>query len=89
MSGERAELTATEYAVLYGLAAHAPRVLTHAVLLQRVWGPEWVGKSWLVRDVVRRLRSKLGDDAADPRYIVTEPRVGYRMAVGEAGEGGQ
>ena len=42
-----------------------------------------VGEPWLVRDMVRRLRRKLGGDAADPRYIVTEPRVGYRMAAWE------
>ncbi len=81
--GEPVELTATEYAVLYELTVHAPRTLTHAVLLQRVWGPEKVGEPWLVRDMVRRLRHKLGDDAGNPRYIFTEPRVGYRMARGE------
>ena len=81
------ELTATEYAVLYELSVHAPRVLSQSVLLQRVWGPERVGQGWLVRDVVKRLRRKLGDPAADPRYILTEPRVGYKMSVGEpAGE---
>ena len=73
------ELTATEYALLYELAVHAPRFLSHNVLLQRVWGAERVGESWLVRDVVKRLRRKLGDDAASPTYILTEPRVGYRM----------
>ncbi len=59
-AGELVDLTATEYAVLYELAVHAPRVLTHSVLLQRVWGPERVGEAWLVRDVVKRLRRKLG-----------------------------
>ncbi len=83
VDGEPVDLTATEYALLYELAAHAPRVLTHSVLLQRVWGPERVGESWLVRDVVKRLRRKLGDSAGNPRFVVTEPRVGYRMAVGE------
>ncbi len=86
LDGKPVELTATEYAVLYELAVHAPRTLTHAVLLQRVWGPERVGEAWLVRNVVKLLRGKLGDDAADPRYILTEPRVGYRMAEGETGE---
>ena len=86
MDGEPVELTATEYAVLYELAAHAPRVLTHTVLLQRVWGPERVGEAWLVRTVVKRLRRKLGDDASRPKYILTEPRVGYRMAEGETEE---
>ena len=83
VDGEPVELTATEYAVLYELVVHAPRVLNHGVLLQRVWGPERVGEGWLVRDVVKRLRRKLGDAAADPRYIFTEPRVGYRMAASE------
>ena len=66
--------------MLHELAVHAPPVLSQSVLLQRVWGPEWVGQGWLVRDVVKKLRRKLGDDAADPRDIVTETRVGYRMA---------
>ena len=73
VAGEPVELTPTEYAVLYELAVHAPRVLTHSVLLQRVWGPERVGEAWLVRDVVKRLRHKLGDNAGSPRYIFTEP----------------
>ncbi|MCY4579569.1 MAG: response regulator [Chloroflexi bacterium] len=83
VDGEPVELTATEYALLYELAVHAPRVLTHGALLQRVWGPERVGDAWLVRDVVKRLRRKLGDDAETPRHILTEPRVGYRLAEGE------
>ena len=87
LDGEPVELTATEYTVLYELTVHAPRTLTHAVLLQRIWGPEKVGEPWLVRDMVRRLRRKLGDDATDPRYIITVPRVGYRMAQGEAPSG--
>ena len=86
LQGEPVELTATEYAVLYELAAHAPRVLSHNVLLQRVWGPERTGAGWLLRDVVKRLRRKLGDSAANPRYVITEPRVGYRLAVGESAE---
>ncbi len=87
VAGEPVELTATEYAVLYQLAVHAPRVLNHQALLQRVWGPERLGEGWLLRNVVKKLRRKLGDDAADPRYIFTEPRVGYRMAVEEGPSG--
>ena len=83
LNGEPVNLTATEYAVLYELAVHAPRVLSHNMVLQRVWGPERVGEGWLLRDVVKRLRHKLGDDARNPRYIITEPRVGYRMPVEE------
>ena len=83
VAGKPVELTATEYSVLYELAVHTPRTLTHSVLLQRVWGSERVGQTWLVRNVVKRLRRKLGDAADNPRYIFTEPRVGYRMAIEE------
>ena len=86
LAGEPVDLTNTEYAVLYQLAVQAPRVLTHGLLLQRVWGPERGGEGSLLRNVVRKLRRKLGDDAQNPRYIVTEPRVGYRMAAGEEKE---
>ncbi len=88
VAGKPVNLTATEYAVLYELAVNASRVLTHSVLLQRVWGPERLGEAWLVRDVVKRVRRKLGDSAANPRYIITEPRVGYRMAGAGAGGDG-
>ena len=84
MAGEPVELTNTEYAVLYQLAVQAPNVLTHGLLLQRVWGPERVGEVWLLRDVVKKLRRKLGDSGQNPRFIITKPRVGYRMAAEEA-----
>ena len=79
VAGQPVALTATEYALLYELSTNASRVLTHAQLLQRVWGPENSGDARLVRVVVNRLRRKLGDNAHDPRYIFTEPHVGYRM----------
>ena len=75
VDGEPVGLTATEYAVLYELSVHAPRTLTQAVLLQQVWDPEKVGEPWLVRDMVRRLRRKLGDDADTPQvHIHRTPR---------------
>jgi len=86
LAGSPLELTATEYAVLYELSAHAGTVLTHQYLLVRVWGVGRSGDSGLLRTIIRRLRAKLGDDAETPRYIFTEPRVGYRMAEGEATE---
>ncbi len=79
VDGEPVDLTATEYAVLHQLAAHAPRVLTHNALLHQVWGPERIGEPWLIRDVIKRLRRKLGDSAKNPAFIHTEPRTGYRM----------
>ncbi len=76
------ELTPTEYRLLYELSIHAGRVLTHDYLLQRVWGPERMGEPWLVREVVKRLGSKLGDTAGSPNYISTEPRVGTGCPTG-------
>lgn len=79
-SGRPVELTATEYRLLFELSINAGRILTHDQILQRVWGHEYTGEAQLVRAFVRKLRSKLGDDAGAPQYIFTEPRVGYRMA---------
>ena len=80
VSGCPVQLTATEYRMLFELSINAGRVLTHDQLLQRVWGTEYSGEGHLVRVFVGNLRRKLGDDAGNPRYIFTEPRVGYRMA---------
>ena len=80
VSGCPVQLTATEYRMLFELSINAGRVLTHDQLLQRVWGTEYSGEGHLVRVFVGNLRRKLGDDARNPRYIFTEPRVGYRMA---------
>ncbi|NQW22450.1 MAG: response regulator [SAR202 cluster bacterium] len=79
VNGEPISLTATEYKILYELANHAGLVMTHGQLLQRVWGPDYGGETELVRSFIRNLRRKLGDDARNPRYIFTEPQVGYRM----------
>ena len=79
VGGDPVHLTPTEYGLLSELSENAGRVLSHDQLLQAVWGPERRGEHRLLRDVVKRLRRKLGDDAGDPTYIRTEPRVGYRM----------
>ena len=79
VGGTPVSLSATEYKVLYELATHAGLVLTHYQLLQRVWGPEYSGETELVRSFIRNLRRKLGDDARNPRFVFTEPQVGYRM----------
>ena len=83
VAGSPVELTAIEYAVLFELSASAGLVLTHGQLLRRVWGKGPDGDTGLVRTIVNRLRRKLGDDADDPAYIFTEPRVGYRMPRGD------
>ena len=74
------QLTATEYELLFELSANAGRVLTHDQLLQRVWGLTISGDARVIRSHLMRLRRKLGEDAASPKYIFAEPRVGYRMA---------
>ena len=72
-------LTAIEYRLLFELSVNAGKVLTYGHLLQRVWGLRQYGDLRPMRTVVRNLRHKLGDDANNPTYIFTEPRVGYRM----------
>ena len=86
LAGRQVDLTPTEFGVLHELSVHGGRPLTHDQLLQQVWGMERRGEPWLVREVVKRLRRKLGDDAQRPRYILTETRVGYRMARSEEWE---
>ena len=80
VSGRPVHLTATEYGLLFELSTDAGHVLTHDQILQRVWGMEYSGERELVRAFMTKLRRKLGDDAHKPRYIFTEPGVGYRMA---------
>ena len=80
VAGRAIHFTATEYGVLFELSVNRGRVLTHDQLLRRVWGLGRASDSGMVRTVVKRLRDKLGDDAKNPTYIFTKPRVGYRMA---------
>ena len=86
VAGRPVVLTATEYALLFELSTNAGLVMTHSQLLRRVWGEGNSGDAGLVRTIVKRLRHKLGDDAHNPEYIFTEPRVGYRMTKGESPE---
>jgi DNA-binding response OmpR family regulator len=72
-------LTYTEFRLLEELMKHAGMVLTHQVLLERVWGPEYTGDASYLKVFVRRLRYKLGDDADNPRYIQTVWGIGYRF----------
>ena len=83
VAGRPVDLTAIEYRMLVELSANAGRPLTHEHLLQRVWGPDKREDSAPVRNIVRRLRRKLGDDPDNPIYIFAEPRVGYRMPKAE------
>ena len=86
LAGRPLQLMAIEYRLLAELSANAGRVLTYEHLLQRVWGEKSNSDVPAMRTIVSSLRRKLGDDADSPTYIFTEPRVGYRMPRGEAGE---
>ena len=82
VSGSPVDLTDTEYRVLVELSTNAGRVMTHEQLVRRVWRHNPSGGSAPVRVIVMRLRSKLGDDAVNPRYIFTRRGVGYWIAEG-------
>ena len=74
-------LTNIDYRVLAELAMYGGEVVPWGQLLHRVWGPANTGDARLVRTIVKNLRRKLDDDAGDPKYLFTEPRMGYWMPV--------
>ncbi len=76
--GEVVHLTPTEYRLLETLARNPGKLLTHRWLLARIWGPAYATEAHYLRVFIRQLRRKLGDDAARPRFVVTEPGLGYR-----------
>jgi two-component system KDP operon response regulator KdpE len=78
IDGEQVHLTPTEYGLLEVLVTNPGKLLTHQWLLRRVWGQGYGTETTYLRTYVRALRRKLGDDAAAPAMIVTEPGVGYR-----------
>jgi two-component system KDP operon response regulator KdpE len=81
--GEELRLTRTEYALLTALVRNVDRVVTDAMLLREVWGPEYGDEDHYLHVYVARLRKKLERDPQRPRYIVTEPGVGYRLLTEE------
>lgn len=72
-------LTRREFDLLWLLARHSGRLVTQGMILKSIWGAAHVEDSQYLRVYVRQLRQKLGDDAANPRYIMTEPGIGYRF----------
>jgi len=72
-------LTRTEYKLLTTLIRHAGKVLTHRQLLQEVWGPPYAEQTHYLRVYMGQLRHKLEADPARPRFLLTEPGVGYRL----------
>ncbi|WP_076999648.1 two-component system response regulator KdpE [Variovorax sp. KK3] len=78
-AGAEVHLTPTEYRLLSVLAANAGRVLTQRQLLREVWGPAHAGQSHYLRIYMGHLRQKLEADPAQPRHLLTETAVGYRL----------
>jgi len=83
LRGEEVRLSPTEFSLLGLLVSNVGKVLTHRVLLQSIWGPEYGGEAEYLRVYINRLRQKLEPDPANPRYLLTEPGVGYRFVAPE------
>jgi two-component system, OmpR family, KDP operon response regulator KdpE len=83
LRGAEVRLSPTEFSVLKQLVANAGKVLTHRMLLQSIWGPEYGGEAEYLRVYINRLRQKLEPDPTSPRYLLTEPGVGYRFVAAE------
>lgn len=79
LAGTPVKLTRKEFDLLALLARHAGRIVTHRQLLHDLWGPAHEHDVQYLRVFIGRLRLKLGDDPASPRFILNEPGVGYRF----------
>ena len=82
-NGDQVHLTRTELSLLELLVRHPGKLLTQEFILREVWGPGYGTESNYLRVYVGQLRKKLGDEAAHPRLILTEPGIGYRWIAGE------
>jgi two-component system KDP operon response regulator KdpE len=81
--GKLVRLTIKEFDLLFYLAAHANKTITHRELLQEVWGPDYGGEQEYLRVFVNRLRKKIEASPSSPKFLVTEPWVGYRLELPE------
>jgi two-component system KDP operon response regulator KdpE len=79
LDGTRVQLTPHEYSILAALTRARGKVVTHGQLLRDVWGPEFTDQTHYVRIYLQRLRNKLEAIPARPRYLISEPGVGYRL----------
>jgi two-component system KDP operon response regulator KdpE len=80
VAAKEVHLTPIEYRLLAALVKHAGKVLTHSQLLREVWGPPYVEQAHYLHVYMAQLRRKVESDPARPRYLLTEPGVGYRLA---------
>ena len=79
IEGEEVRLSPTEFELLRFFVENAGRVLRHDAILTRIWGEEYSSDTQILRTYIKQLRSKLKDDSTDPRFIRTEPGLGYRF----------
>jgi two-component system KDP operon response regulator KdpE len=79
LRGERVRLTPMEFELLKFMVKNAGKVLTRRMLLTAIWGPDCADKTHYLRVLVRQVRKKIESTPAKPRYIVTDPGVGYRF----------
>lgn len=79
VDGAAIKLTRKEFDVVALLARNAGKLVGHRQLLTTIWGPAHVADTHYLRIAIGHVREKIGDDAADPRFILTEPGVGYRL----------
>ncbi|NJM42129.1 MAG: diguanylate cyclase, partial [Anaerolineae bacterium] len=84
VSAKEIHLTPIEYKLLLLLVQHAGKVITHQHLLREVWGPGYANESHYLRVYMGQLRHKLEAEPARPKYLLTEPGVGYRLVVRES-----
>jgi two-component system, OmpR family, KDP operon response regulator KdpE len=80
VGGKEIHVTPLEYRLLVTLVKHAGKVLTHRQLLREVWGPPYADQAHYLHVYMAQLRRKIEADPARPRYLLTEPGVGYRLA---------
>jgi len=83
VDSEEVHLTPNEYKLLQVLLRHPGKVLTHRQLLNEVWGPNQTEQAHYLRVYIAQLRRKLEREPARPRYLFTEPGVGYRLVIEE------
>ena len=79
VAGRQVELTATEFELLRIFSTNAGRVVSYDALLRQIWTGPKSGDANLVRNFIKKLRAKIGEDAANPTWIFNVRGVGYRM----------
>jgi two-component system KDP operon response regulator KdpE len=78
-AGEEIHLTPIEFDLLRVLARHRGKLVTHREILHTVWGPSYGDETHYLRVHFAHIRSKIEPDPSDPRYVITDPGVGYRL----------